>query len=197
MDRPAALSPALDRALAMAATWHAGQVRKGTGVPYIQHAMAVALLLDRFGFDDLVVAAALLHDAAEDTDATLDDIRCRFGEPVGALVSHCTERKHDQDGRKRPWRDRKEEQLALIERLPLEACAILLADKWHNLFSTRLDIAAGEPAWERFNAPRDEWLAMNRRFVDAVDRREFANPALARLVELCQAELVWLETLPG
>ena len=47
----------------MAATGHRDQVRKGSGVPYIEHPMAVALILDRAGFDEETVIAAELDRA--------------------------------------------------------------------------------------------------------------------------------------
>ena len=54
---------------------HAGQVRRTSGVPYFEHVVAVAWILDRAGFDEEVVIAGLLHDLVEDTLITLADIR--------------------------------------------------------------------------------------------------------------------------
>ena len=51
--------------------WHRGQTRKGSDLPYLVHPFAVAMILDRLGFDEDVVIAGLLHDAVEDTEATL------------------------------------------------------------------------------------------------------------------------------
>ena len=68
-------TPNLERALRWAAQGHDGQVRKGSPVPYIEHPMAVAMILDRAGFPDEVVIAGLLHDLVEDTDVTRDDVR--------------------------------------------------------------------------------------------------------------------------
>ena len=68
----AAWSPALERALRWASQGHEGQIRKGSPVPYIEHPMAVAMILDRAGFDEDVVIAGLLHDLVEDTDATIE-----------------------------------------------------------------------------------------------------------------------------
>ena len=76
----------LERALRWASLGHAGQVRKGSGVPYVEHVVAVAMIVDRLDFEEDVVIAALLHDVVEDTDATLDDVRARFGPAVAAIV---------------------------------------------------------------------------------------------------------------
>lgn len=185
----AGVSPLVDRALALAARWHAGQTRKGKDIPYIQHPVAVGMLLDRLGYDDEVIAAGLLHDVVEDAGVPIDEIARQCGPRVGALVAHCTEQKLDASGTKRPWLERKADHLRLIAHAPPEARAILLADKWHNLFSTNADLDAGEPVWSRFNAPRDVWLEMTRRFVQALAKADDSDERLARLSRLCENEL--------
>ena len=53
-------------AVALAAELHEGQVRKGTGVPYLAHPLGVAsLVLEAGGAEDEAIAG-LLHDAVED-----------------------------------------------------------------------------------------------------------------------------------
>src|SRR5207253_1805696 len=115
------------------AVCHRGQERRGSGVPYVAHVVAVAMILDRLGFPEPVVIAGLLHDAVEDTEATPEQVRERFGPEVADLVHHCSEIKTDDQGRKRPWIDRKRDHLEALASAPLAARAILLADKLHNL----------------------------------------------------------------
>src|SRR5690606_41642447 len=55
----------------LAAGAHKGQLRR-SGEPYITHPLAVAGIVARYGMDDVTIAAALLHDAVEDTVLTLD-----------------------------------------------------------------------------------------------------------------------------
>ena len=83
------MSPRLERALRSSAVWHAGQTRKGSDVPYFVHAAAVALILDRAGFEEDVVIAGLLHDVVEDTGATFDDVAAGFG-PAVVLSATCS-----------------------------------------------------------------------------------------------------------
>jgi Guanosine polyphosphate pyrophosphohydrolases/synthetases len=64
---------------------HAGQFRK-SGEPYISHPLAVAGILAGWHLDAQALAAALLHDVVEDTAATTDDIKARFGKAVAHLV---------------------------------------------------------------------------------------------------------------
>src|SRR4051794_4099425 len=112
------LSLACERALRMAATGHRDQVRKGSGTPYIEHPMAVALILDRSGFDEETVIAGLLHDLVEDTEVTLEQIRATFGDRVAEIVDHCSEVKLDASGARRPWIDRKRDHLASAANAP-------------------------------------------------------------------------------
>ncbi|MEK7860845.1 MAG: HD domain-containing protein, partial [Chloroflexota bacterium] len=75
----------LRRAHAYAAQAHEGQ-RRATGGPYIEHPVAVALLMAQLGMDLPSVAASLLHDVPEDTPKTNDDIRRAFGDETARLV---------------------------------------------------------------------------------------------------------------
>src|SRR5205807_3243496 len=101
------ITPRLEQALRWSARCHEGQTRKGGHIPYFQHAAAVAMILDRAGFDEDVVVAGLLHDVVEDTTATFEDVALRFGPAVAETVRQCSEVKRDAEGRKRPWIDRK------------------------------------------------------------------------------------------
>src|SRR5438270_8031546 len=101
------MTPKLERALRWAAVAHRSQERRGSGVPYVQHAMAVAMILDRLGFSEDVVIAGLLHDLVEDTRTTIEQLHDEFGAQVAETVHFCSETKTDAQGRLRPWIDRK------------------------------------------------------------------------------------------
>lgn len=83
--------PLTREALAWAGELHGGQTRAVDHAPFILHPLEVAALLSGRGFDDEVVAAGLLHDVVEDTDAGIDDVRERFGDRVAAIVAAVTE----------------------------------------------------------------------------------------------------------
>jgi guanosine-3',5'-bis(diphosphate) 3'-pyrophosphohydrolase len=152
----------LERALRWAALAHDGQVRKSSTVPYIEHPLAVAMILDRAGFPEDVVIAGLLHDVVEDTEATLDDVRSRFGDSVAEIVEGCSEVKLDAQGIKRPWADRKRDHLATLASASTATRAVVLADKLHNLAAIVLDLEEGRPVWSAFNADRDDVIAYYR-----------------------------------
>lgn len=76
---------------------HKGQVRKYTGEPYFTHCEAVAELVRAFYEDVLkvpapeeAIAAALLHDVVEDTDATFEMVQDICGEEATRLVYYLT-----------------------------------------------------------------------------------------------------------
>ena len=68
---------------------HTGQQRK-SGEAYITHPVAVATIVADLGLDDVTVAAALLHDAVEDTGVDVDDLVGEFGPTVAAIVDGVT-----------------------------------------------------------------------------------------------------------
>ena len=101
-------------AVAKAADWHEGQVRKGTNVPYISHLLIVAGIVVQAGGDEDEAIAALLHDAIEDAGATREEIEETFGERVAAIVWECTDATQEMKS-EIPWRARKEGYIARLE----------------------------------------------------------------------------------
>ena len=79
----------LRRAFEYADAAHKGQTRK-SGEPFIAHPVEVALILASLRMDVETLAAALLHDVVEDTDATYDELKGEFGEEVARLVDGVT-----------------------------------------------------------------------------------------------------------
>ncbi len=129
---PKADTALISRAYELAEVAHRGQLRR-SGDPYIQHPLAVATILADLGLDDVTLAAALLHDAVEDTGVNLADITRDFGAEVAAIVDGVT--KLD-----RVSFDSKEAQQAATMRKMLVAMAkdirvllIKLADRLHNM----------------------------------------------------------------
>ena len=89
---------------------HDGQQRKDNGPPYLTHPLRVAQLVAEAGFDEEVVAAALLHDVVEDSEVNLSEIARRCGPRVAGIVSALTEDEaiEDYEQRKAEHRDRVE-----------------------------------------------------------------------------------------
>ena len=80
------MTQTLERAIAIAATAHAGQVDKG-GAPYILHPLKVMLRMT--SLEERIVA--VLHDVVEDCEISLDDLRKEgFSEEVLDAIESVT-----------------------------------------------------------------------------------------------------------
>ncbi len=139
-----------------AAEVHAPDTRKGSGLSYFEgHLEPVARIVRRAGGDSAQVAAAYLHDVAEDHggEQRLDDIAVRFGGDVAAIVRDLSDSLVDTDAgeEKAPWLDRKQAYLESLAGKPVRSVEVAAADKLHNATAVRDDYARLGPAlWERF-----------------------------------------------
>jgi GTP pyrophosphokinase len=79
----------LRSALELAYSAHKGQSRL-SGEPYVAHCLAVAQILTDLKLDYITIAAGFLHDVAEDTKVSLEEIQEKFGEEVVNLVNGLT-----------------------------------------------------------------------------------------------------------
>ena len=136
----------LNDAIAYAATMHRSGLRKGTSMPYIVHPLEVMHILEVMTGDKHLMAAGVLHDVVEDTDATIEDVYAKFGDDIGTLVEGHIE-KHKED----PWEKRKEEALAHLAKADVREQKLVLADKLANMRAIARDYAKyGEDLWQRF-----------------------------------------------
>ena len=80
------------QAAAFAARQHRHQVRRDGKTPYVSHVFRVAMTVATvFGCtDELVLAAAILHDTIEDTTTDYEDIQTCFGTDVADMVAALT-----------------------------------------------------------------------------------------------------------
>lgn len=89
-------SPIVAKAYAIAVKAHAGIKRK-SGEPYINHPLRVAQSLQEAGFNDEVVATALLHDSVEDSNLTLGELkRYGFNDRIVGGVDSVTKREGEE-----------------------------------------------------------------------------------------------------
>ncbi len=115
-------------AIAYAQRHHAGQRRPDDDAPFIVHPLEVASLLHTAGAAFDVIAAGLLHDTLEKTDATPDELRERFGPAVAAIVDAVTE-----DERIADYRERKAALRRQVAAAGREAQMVFAADKISKL----------------------------------------------------------------
>ena len=118
----------LTDAIRCAVAAHEGQKRKGSGLPYVVHPLEVMQILLRHGVEDEeTLVAAVLHDAVEDTEVTIEQVREQFGERVAAIVAAVTK---PEEGSKA---ERKRIAGELLRAGPPAARIVKMADRLSNL----------------------------------------------------------------
>ena len=149
----------LTRAYLVASRVHADQRRRGAAdIPYINHPAEVAHLVAEAGAPEDVVIAAILHDAVEDSDMSVDELRGAFGERVAELVAALTN-PPDWDGLPKP--EMKARQAEHVRTAAPEVKLIKIADQTSNV----TDVACDPSAWELARA--HAYLAGSALVVDA------------------------------
>lgn len=142
----------VDRAIIFATNAHHNTERRGKGFPYIIHPLEAMTIVATMTNDSEMLAAAVLHDTIEDTDTTYDDIKKEFGERVAYLVATETDVKHAPDGKKLPWKERKQRDLDNLKAASREVKIIALGDKLSNMRAIARDYQTiGDELWQMFH----------------------------------------------
>lgn len=115
-------TPLTNKAMKIAYAAHHGQADKA-GLPYIFHPIHLAEQME----DEISCCAALLHDVAEDTDVTMEELAKEFPEAVIDILKLLT---HEEGV---PYFD----YVRAIRANPI-AAKIKLADIAHNSDQTRI-----------------------------------------------------------
>ena len=121
-------------ALAYAERQHAGQGRSADGAPFIVHPLEVAHLLYHADAPDHVIAAGLLHDTIEKTDATAADLERRFGLRIATIVLAVSE-----DQRITGYAERKRALRDQVARAGHDVLMVLAADKISKVRELKLE----------------------------------------------------------
>ncbi|MFZ0042267.1 MAG: HD domain-containing protein [Solirubrobacteraceae bacterium] len=174
--------PLTQQAIRFAAEQHATQRRDGDGAEFMVHPVEVAAIVRGLGYDDDVVAAAVLHDVLEDTDAERRDLETRFGRRVADLVAVVSDDPSidDEDERRADLREQ-------VSHGGPDALAVFAADKISKVRELRMLMAGGmtEDAAESKHHHYRESLAMLER-----------QGTHERLLDELRFELETLESLP-
>jgi (p)ppGpp synthase/HD superfamily hydrolase len=145
----------VEKATRLAAVAHKDQMRKDGPYPYIEHLIAVALLLTKYEFSDAVVAAGLAHDVVEDTAVSAEQLRAELGDEVADIVASVTN--DDTLG----WEDKKKKYIETVRAGSVGAKAVATADKIANARSLLVAYGTqGLEVWNYFNAGKEkkEWF---------------------------------------
>lgn len=156
-----------DEALEYAIIKHSGQRRRMVNVPYILHPMEVATIIGTMTDDEEVLAAGVLHDTVEDADATLEDIREKFGKRVSLLVMTETEDKREGQAPEKTWAIRKEESLLILQNTKDIGVKMLwLGDKLSNMRSFYREYQRlGDSLWQNFHQKDPKKQARHYRMI--------------------------------
>ncbi|MEM9215001.1 MAG: HD domain-containing protein [Cyanobacteria bacterium P01_F01_bin.150] len=148
------------QALDFAARKHKHQRRKGfDAVPYINHPIELVTVLWHKGGirDEVVIAAALLHDTVEDTDTSFDELEREFGVEIRNVVAEVT------DDKTLPKAERKQQQIDHAPYLTPQARLVKLADKIVNL----TDMLVAPPNnWSKQR--KYEYVQWGKRVIDPI-----------------------------
>ena len=132
----------IERAEQFAVKAHGPQKRKYSGDPYIVHPLEVAKIVQGVPHTNAMVAAAILHDVIEDTEASYDDVAVNFGSVVADLVDELTDVSKPEDGNRAV---RKALDRAHLAKASADAQTIKLAD----VISNSQDIKANDPSFAK------------------------------------------------
>lgn len=161
---------------------HGEQRREADGARFVLHLVEVASLLDRSGYPDHVVAAAILHDILEDTDTERWELEDRFGPRVAELVALVSDDPAIEDEE-----DQKADVRGRVRDGDADATVVYAADKISKVRELRLRMTRD---------PEDSEIETKlARYRASLAMLEEASPD-SRLVELFRFELEALEELP-
>ncbi len=169
----------IEKALMFAIIAHSSQVRKANPEePAIVHPIAVAEILRCYGADKNVISAAYLHDVAEDTKYTLQDIKRKFGEDIEHLVDIASEL-----DKTKTWEERKQNKITKMKEKTLREKLVVIADKIANIED--MERIFKQKGYKDFSAFRrgekqQEWYYRNM-YKSLVENEEKQNPLLIRL----------------
>jgi GTP diphosphokinase / guanosine-3',5'-bis(diphosphate) 3'-diphosphatase len=122
----------LNRAYVYAMKAH-GEQKRLSGDPYISHPIEVAAILTEHKLDDSTIAAALLHDTIEDTEATRAEIDQLFGKDIGHLVEGLTKLKRIDLVSREAKQAENLRKLLLAIAEDVRVLLVKLADRLHNM----------------------------------------------------------------
>jgi (p)ppGpp synthase/HD superfamily hydrolase len=165
---------------------HAGQSR-ADGSPFILHPVEVATLLHDAGAPDHLVAAGVLHDVIEKTEATVSDLRAQFGPAITALVVSVSD-----DDRIAGYARRKAALRRQVAGAGDEALTLFAADKLSKLRELRRETTAqndGDPTQGRSREPRARRLRHYQRSLALLEERLPQSPLVAALRDELQSFL--------
>ncbi len=187
-------SDRINHAFAFAAKHHDSELRKGLRAsPYFTQPANVAVILTRYGRDDVTVLAGILHDliasAAREgqmDDPIIDRISAKFGAAVLETALDVVPRKAADDGVEFSMEERRADLLQRLQSASDRSRWVLAAVELHEAGSLLADLARTqfpEVVWERFPAGRDATVSRFRSLVERLREVGFDAAITSELSE--------------
>lgn len=152
-------SSLVQQAASFAQVAHEGQTRRG-GAPYYTHVHRVGTRVGELTRDEILTAAAYLHDTMEDCEVSADELDNRFGSRVAEFVQELTnnEELKEQLGKE-------EYMVRKLSAMSAEALIIKLCDTLDNMSET--DFLSQAQVYARIqrrlqNNPPVVWLPIHQ-----------------------------------
>ena len=120
------------RAFEVAEERHRGQLRR-SGEEFIHHPWGVAWICAELHLDEQTIAAALLHDVVEDTEAELEELRAEFGDEIAHLVDGVTKLTRISFQSREQAEAENYRKMIVAMAKDVRVILIKLADRLHNL----------------------------------------------------------------
>ncbi len=122
----------IEKAYEVAKKYHEGQMRL-SGEPFLCHPIEVAKILADLELNSKTIAAGIMHDVIEDTDATYSDIKQIFGEEIADMVEGVSKlSKLNLDTRKEQQVESLRKMLMAMSK-DIRVIIIKLSDRLHNM----------------------------------------------------------------
>jgi hypothetical protein len=128
-------SDRISHALAFSAKYYNRRVPKSAGMAYLAQPSNVAVILARYGADEVTVVSGILHHALEEAAEAAEaaELRRKIGDKFGpiilSVVLDAVEPRYDGRGGERPWRACKQEFLVHLAEAEPRALDICVADE--------------------------------------------------------------------
>lgn len=140
----------LEKAIDFAKEKHAGQIRKGSDIPYINHIKDVVRILEGENATVTTMIVGLLHDTLEDTKTTITELTQEFGVNIACMVDILTEKKELS------YNERKHLQVLRIKDANKEVKLVKCADCLSNMTDIYNELQTNPNVWKKFNGSKDD-----------------------------------------
>ncbi|MGB0719704.1 MAG: RelA/SpoT family protein, partial [Bdellovibrionales bacterium] len=122
----------IEQAIEYAKQKHKGQTRS-SGEPYYTHPVEVAGILADMKMDVGSILTAVLHDTLEDTDATYDELKQKFGKDVADMVDGVSKLTRIESKTREGKQAENFRKLLLAMSEDIRVLLVKLADRLHNM----------------------------------------------------------------